>query len=587
MEEASNKKMKLSLDWDKLLDGNDEDDGDPPALVVTKTGADDRSENDSGESSRLMFEMMTDSELAQSIEKKRKTLASTAQNLRDKGQKLKDMIRSLEKEKERREKCPFFRKDTRSVEMEEDSHKRNWRTVKDNSGSDMPAHSQSSGIKGKSTGFKQVSHPSSRPQSQFGSIFCHKVEEDQANRAPGGAFQNQLKTLGRCDRRKATLDDQVSPKETKLNSQVLPKETRQNGQGSPKERWSRLKLRTAFQSPGFFSADVKNNCTSNGAVHTSSSSLDLKKNPSGDSSRRNSSKVYPSNNSRPTTQVPTIVLLDEECQNVDKTDEEEKVDESMKGSKIYYPSRDHPNSVEICYTDMECLAPETYLTSTIMNFYIRYLQQPTFTIENDRCSYHIFTTYFYEKLKAAVQNMNNDMEKKYAKFRRWWKGVNIFEKAYIFLPINENHHWSLVIICIPDKEDECGPILLHLDSLGFHISSSIFENIKRFLEKEWAYLNDKETSSNYPIEDRIWKILPQRIEEKVIMVPQQKNDYDCGLFVLFFIQRFIEDAPERLKKKDLARFGKQWFSPKEASDLRLKIRVLLKKKFMDSRVIEV
>lgn len=35
-------------------------------------------------------------------------------------------------------------------------------------------------------------------------------------------------------------------------------------------------------------------------------------------------------------------------------------------------------------------------------------------------------------------------------------------------------------------------------------------------------------------------------------VPQQKNDYDCGLFVLFFMERFIEEAPERLKKKDLA-----------------------------------
>jgi len=40
-------------------------------------------------------------------------------------------------------------------------------------------------------------------------------------------------------------------------------------------------------------------------------------------------------------------------------------------------------------------------------------------------------------------------------------------------------HWSLVIICIPDKEDESGPILLHLDSLGLHSSKSVFDNIKR------------------------------------------------------------------------------------------------------------
>lgn len=35
-------------------------------------------------------------------------------------------------------------------------------------------------------------------------------------------------------------------------------------------------------------------------------------------------------------------------------------------------------------------------------------------------------------------------------------------------------------------------------------------------------------------------------------VPQQENDYDCGLFVLFYMQRFIDEAPKRLQKKDLS-----------------------------------
>jgi Ulp1 family protease len=34
-------------------------------------------------------------------------------------------------------------------------------------------------------------------------------------------------------------------------------------------------------------------------------------------------------------------------------------------------------------------------------------------------------------------------------------------------------------------------------------------------------------------------------------VPQQENDYDCGLFVLYYMQRFIQEMPERLQKKDL------------------------------------
>ncbi|GAU50060.1 hypothetical protein TSUD_186950 [Trifolium subterraneum] len=44
---------------------------------------------------------------------------------------------------------------------------------------------------------------------------------------------------------------------------------------------------------------------------------------------------------------------------------------SLKEAKVYFPSRDDPECVEICYNDMECLAPEGYLTSTIMNFYMR------------------------------------------------------------------------------------------------------------------------------------------------------------------------------------------------------------------------
>ena len=32
---------------------------------------------------------------------------------------------------------------------------------------------------------------------------------------------------------------------------------------------------------------------------------------------------------------------------------------------------------------------------------------------------------------------------------RWTKGLNLFEKDFIFVPINEHLHWSLAIICTP------------------------------------------------------------------------------------------------------------------------------------------
>ncbi|KAJ4830034.1 Ubiquitin-like-specific protease 1C [Turnera subulata] len=72
---------------------------------------------------------------------------------------------------------------------------------------------------------------------------------------------------------------------------------------------------------------------------------------------------------------------------------------------------------------------------------------------------------------------------------------------------------------------------------------------------------------------------PSCLGEASLQVPQQKNDYDCGLFVLYFMERFIEEAPQRLKKRDLEMFGKQWFKPEEASNLRTRIQSLLMDEF--------
>jgi hypothetical protein len=108
-------------------------------------------------------------------------------------------------------------------------------------------------------------------------------------------------------------------------------------------------------------------------------------------------------------------------------------------------------------------------------------------------------------------------------------------------------------------------------------------------------------------------------------VPRQRNANDCGLFVLFYIERFLKEAPKRLKEKDLSmvrlslvhvwlylsnvnistsnhinyhlffefvsgcylraeykclyfwcyQFSKQWFRPEEASNLRWTINDLL------------
>ncbi|EOA38930.1 hypothetical protein CARUB_v10011329mg [Capsella rubella] len=238
---------------------------------------------------------------------------------------------------------------------------------------------------------------------------------------------------------------------------------------------------------------------------------------------------------------------------------------------IYYPSSDHGRDlVQVSLKDLKCLSPGEYLTSPVINFYLRFLQHHVFSANETAANCHFFNTFFYKKLTEAVLYKGNDKDAFFVRFRRWWKGLDLFRKSYIFIPIHEDLHWSLVIICIPDHEDESGLTIIHLDSLGLHPRNLIFNNVKRFLREEWNYLN-QDASMDLPISAKVWTDLPNMINEAEVQVPQQKNDFDCGLFVLFFIKRFIEEAPQRLKLKDLGMIHKKWFKPNEASALRIKI----------------
>ncbi|KAG5609820.1 hypothetical protein H5410_021101, partial [Solanum commersonii] len=102
-----------------------------------------------------------------------------------------------------------------------------------------------------------------------------------------------------------------------------------------------------------------------------------------------------------------------------------------------------------------------------------------------------------------------------------------------------------------------------------------------FLVEEWKFLRQGEVPA-LPISDKIWENLPRRIDENIIQVPQQRNEYDCGLFVLFFMERFIDEVHRRLKKKDFTMFGRRWFKPEEASCLRMKIRRILEEEFKNA-----
>ncbi|CAN6329795.1 unnamed protein product [Urochloa humidicola] len=277
--------------------------------------------------------------------------------------------------------------------------------------------------------------------------------------------------------------------------------------------------------------------------------------------------------------VQDVVQLDDE-----DTQTEGEVNYEMSDrrneQKIYYPSRDVPEAVELASSDIECLDPGAFLSSPVINYYIQYIKKTRLNCDGCRNNFYIFNTYFYGKLEEALYQQGD-----FSKLRRWWKGVNIFDRAYIIMPIHGTAHWSLVIICMPEKESISGPIILHLDSLELHRSNKILNTVESYLKAEWQHLKDNPSPDTSVLET--WGDLPSNIHKQKVKVPQQYNGYDCGIFMLYYIERFIRDAPERFTIDKLEMFNCSWFKPEDASDLRRRIRELLLEVFESARLDDV
>ncbi|XP_019227329.1 PREDICTED: uncharacterized protein LOC109208650 isoform X4 [Nicotiana attenuata] len=123
-----------------------------------------------------------------------------------------------------------------------------------------------------------------------------------------------------------------------------------------------------------------------------------------------------------------------------------------------------------------------------------------------------------------------------AKVLNWITKKNIFSKKYIFVPIVMWGHWSLLIFCHLDESLQSkarSPCMLLLDSLQMANPERLEPGIRKFVLDVFKAEHRPESK------DQIRKI-PLMIPK----VPQQRNDEDCGNFVLYYINLFLESAPE-------------------------------------------
>ncbi|XP_058226374.1 ubiquitin-like-specific protease ESD4 isoform X7 [Rhododendron vialii] len=147
-----------------------------------------------------------------------------------------------------------------------------------------------------------------------------------------------------------------------------------------------------------------------------------------------------------------------------------------------------------------------------------------------------------------------------AKVLDWIKKKQIFSKKYVFIPIVRWSHWSLLIFCNFGESLQTKsrtPCMLLLDSLQIANPRRLEPEIRKFV------LDIYRAEERPEIPKQI-----SRIPLKIPKVPQQRNAEECGNFVLYYINLFIESAPENFSISEGYPYfmKKNWFTPEGLED---------------------
>ncbi|XP_052442508.1 sentrin-specific protease 6 [Carassius gibelio] len=124
---------------------------------------------------------------------------------------------------------------------------------------------------------------------------------------------------------------------------------------------------------------------------------------------------------------------------------------------LVYPPPPAKRGISVTNEDLHCLNDGEFLNDVIIDFYLKYLFLEKLKKE-DAIRSHVFSSFFYKRLnqrerRNTVDTSNLPIQKrKHNRVKTWTRHVDLFQKDFIFVPINESAHWYLAIICFPGLE---------------------------------------------------------------------------------------------------------------------------------------
>ena len=231
-------------------------------------------------------------------------------------------------------------------------------------------------------------------------------------------------------------------------------------------------------------------------------------------------------------------------------------------------------------SDYECLEADFSLNRTVVDFALRVIvadrrrsplgSDPAFI--NMARDVHAFPCDFFTMLSAGNERgkLKADSDKArraYARVECWTRGVDVFAKRFLLVPVLDQQHWSLAIVCHPgelakraiarerreldvgatedeDEDEDCParPCVIHMDSLRMHSAKKIEKWLRCFLEMEWRKRHSDEEP--FTLRERTARAggPPADLLLAMPKVPQQTNSCDCGVYTLRYGQEFLARA---------------------------------------------
>ncbi|XP_029559618.1 sentrin-specific protease 7 isoform X2 [Salmo trutta] len=289
---------------------------------------------------------------------------------------------------------------------------------------------------------------------------------------------------------------------------------------------------------------------------------------------------------------------------------------------IQFPPPPSKGGITVTTEDLECLDNGQFLNDVIIDFYLKYLlleRAPQDVADRS----HVFSSFFYKQLTRR-DNASEDstsisaQQRRHQRVKTWTRHVDIFKKDFLFVPVNQEAHWYLVVICFPGLEDpqceewsipallrgtggekpgkaqaeeeasgseklngvtdvppgptntdnqdkltvtvsesvvqgdsvlqpppgppDCTektchresvckrPCILIMDSLKFSLHERVFKLLREYLQSEWEVRRGS-----------VREFSSEQMRGSHCKVPLQDNSSDCGLYLLQYVESFLQD----------------------------------------------